>query len=205
MRTYIFAPLLFILSAAAPVADDQFTSSVLQKRDIHCDLRLGHGILKKDCDDAVAEMRRITPIAGVFNRYNPDRQYRLPQRFSVGTCTILVDTIDHTLLRLLTWDIVAVTANNVINQCVYGYGTGGRFELTNFDIIIVNEANMGEEMRQPWLHCINTINAQESFNSFVHCFQVLMAEYSNANQAGSPASQRQARAIEDISVLRDRD
>jgi len=205
MRTYIFAPLLFILSAAAPVTDDQFTSPVLQKRDIHCDARLGHGILEKDCDDAVAEMRRITPIVGVFNRYNPDRYYRLPKRFSVGTCTILVDTVDHTLLRLLTWDVVAGTANNVIDECVYGHGTGGRYELTNFDIIIANEANMGEEMRQPWQRCVNTIITQENMDNFVRCFQVLMAGHSDADQARSRASQRQARTIEDISVLRDRD
>lgn len=202
MRSYLFASLLFVLSAAAPAADDHIKFPVLQKRDISCDVRYGQGILEQDCVEAMKQMQRMTPNAvhpgtglplpnmGGFGRLNPDARYRLPQRFSVGTCTILVDTIEPWLTLPSTWNILANNAKVVIDQCVHTHGTGGRFKAININTVIANEANIGPEIRDLWQYCMNTITMQQNQDGFIHCLLESLdrTPSEQAHLAGSRAS-----------------
>lgn len=211
MKPYLFTPLLFFLSAAAPAAEKYSHSAALQKRDVECSSFFGHGIVEQDCKDAMAEMRRMTPqttlfpgttvpIAafGGFSRSNPDSRFRLPHRFAVRTCDILVDTLRIDSVVPSTWDFTADTANGIVEQCVHSNGVGGKARGLGLGVIIVNPANMDALLRREWLRCLDLVNLHANQNLLGHCIL--------EGLAGLPAemrtSQHRARAIEDTSALR---
>ena len=208
MIFYIFAPLLFLLSAAAPLADDQAHSPVLQKRHTVCSPLYGRGIVESDCSAALQDMRRMTvssthpatgltiPSMGAFSRFNPDGHYRLPQRFSVRTCTILVDTLQPGLTLVSNWDLLAGLTGNVISECVHDKGDGGENGEGGFNIAILNAANLDLLVLPAFERCVNLINMQQHLDSFTQC----LLDTIESDQARSRITQRRARRAEAMSV-----
>ena len=216
MRPYLFTPLLILLcAAAAPLAEDHSDFPALQKRSIACSTLYGRGIIERDCDGAIGDMRRMTvnsnhpgtgqpiPNMGAYSRFNPDGHYRLPQRFSVGTCTIIVDTVDTRLTLPSSWDLVAGGTSNVVRQCVHGNGQGGEMMDMGLTIVVLNEANLSPVIRDQWQRCVNLINMQQNLDSFTHCLLENIDRDTGSNQATSRLKPHQTRTVEGTSVAED--
>jgi len=210
MIFFIIIPLLFWLSDAAPVADDQAFSHPLQKRAPDCDALYGSGIVLEDCRRALGAMRglppdtlnpqtgRVAPRLGAFNRFNPDGNYRLPQQFKAGTCTILVDMTDPAATVTSGWSFVSGGAYDTIMECVdQRSGIGGELNSLGFNTVVLNEQNLDPAIRQAKQHCISLIEMQHHMDSFSHC---LLNELATSHKRPSLESPRR-RGLEHISDL----
>ncbi len=167
MLLYYFIPFFAVLSAAAPVADDQASPRSLQKRLTNCNPHYGHAIALRDCVQVVQQMQRLPsheidtnngwfkPLYGTFGRESANSLFRLPRVFSMGTCSILVDLPLPNQRVTTSWSLVATGALAIVNSCVRDEHVGGDDDRLGFHIIVSNEQNIDERLRPQWNQCKN--------------------------------------------------
>ncbi|MCJ1362208.1 hypothetical protein MMC16_001310 [Acarospora aff. strigata] len=196
----IIIPLLFVLGAAsaAPVADNQTPSHILQKRRLTCSSFFGYYITADHCQAAIRLMRQMTtstihpgtraiiPQVGSFSRINPDGHYRLPQRFNVGSCTILLDVIDPDEAITSSWTLLSTGAEAILRQCVRINGRGGQFQTMGFQTVVVNEANLDVALHPPYQCCINLIHAHQTMDAQTQCLLDSMVPHHSPTEDRNP-------------------
>lgn len=198
MHVFLITTLLCALGAAAPIADDKTPSFPIQKRAVSCHPRFGQHMDWVDCTLAVSQMRQMvlpsnhpsTGLAmvsmGAFSRLNPDPHYRLPQRFSVGSCTILIDTIVPDTSINMSWDFLTRDADGIINKCVVPNGEGGSNENLGFKTWVLNLGSMDKSLSPAWQQCMTIMNAQHDNDVMTKC--VLDLASAPSGSSGGPSS-----------------
>lgn len=143
MKLFIVIPLLFLLSDAAPLADDQALSHPLQKREYLCDRRWGRYIANSDCKKA---WQKMWGLVGPRDKTKPTTReakaslYQVPKRRTVGSCTIIVDQIDRAATLPTSWRAVAGNGYDLIDQCVVKSHTGGQTDAHGFKTIVYKDS-----------------------------------------------------------------
>ncbi|KAI9875541.1 MAG: hypothetical protein M1830_008355 [Pleopsidium flavum] len=178
----IILPLLFLLSDAAPVTDDQDFPHLLQKRAPGCAALYGSEIVLADCNEAYRALLRmptatmnlhtgrLIPQLSAFSRFNTDSHYRLPQQFNVGSCTILVDMTEAAATVTSSWSLLSEGARSLIDDCVDKRNRiGGEVNLLGFNTVVLNERNLDPRIRQSKQRCINLIEMQGHMDGFTNC------------------------------------
>jgi len=139
MKLSIIIPLLFLLSDAAPLADDQALSHPLQKRAYMCNVLWGRDIVDNDCQQAWTKMWNDLMDPQVTRLLSPsmlDELYKIPKRRTVGTCTIIVDSTDPAATLTTSWMPVSDGGRNLIEQCVHNHRLGGETNTLGFRTIV---------------------------------------------------------------------
>lgn len=178
----LITSLFVLLSAAAPVAEDGASSPTLMKRSTQCDWALGYNINQNDCHEAFGNLQ-IQPQFGAdsaegivagprneFSRTAIDRRFRLPQSFSVRTCTICVDLTGDANALTVTRNNVLSGAQRLIDQCVYGQHLGGIDNSNGIFTIIANEGNLSPDVRPSWEQCKRRMSSS-LFDQRVQCLR----------------------------------
>lgn len=165
MLLSLITSLFVLLSAAAPVAEDRALSTTLIKRSTQCEWLLGYNINQNDCYEALGNMQALPQFksdsgegiaAGPrseFSRTSIDRRFRLPQSFTVRTCTIAVDVSGGVNALIFTRSNVLSGAQNLISQCVGDQHIGGINDRSGIFTVIVNEGNLSPVVRPSWEQC----------------------------------------------------
>lgn len=168
LKTLLFSlagSFLVLLGTAAPVDENQRPSHPIQARQLTCHAYFGMGIEASDCAWALEAMgrmpnTRIDPATGdtvithgVFGRDASDARFRMPQRFAVGTCAIIVDMTNPEKSMVSTWDFAGFGAHDLATNCALRNGWGGLDNRYGFDTVLINPSTMSGETRALWDRC----------------------------------------------------
>lgn len=157
--------LLAMLGTAAPVVDSQTLPHPFQARPLDCNVFFGQGIQARDCAWALEEIGRMPgtiidrvtgetiTFKGVFGRGMSDARFRMPQRFAVGTCAIVVDLTDPYDTVASNWGFAALGAHELVTNCALTAGTGGIDNRLGFDTLLLNPFNLNQATRGVWDRC----------------------------------------------------
>lgn len=157
--------LLALLGTAAPVVDSQTLPHPFQTRPLDCSTFFGQGIQAADCAWVLEEIGRmpgttidrvtgdIVSTKGVFGRGVSDDRFRMPQRFAVGTCAIVVDLTDPYGTVASTWGFAAFGAHELVTNCALTAGTGGIDNRLGFDTLLLNPFDLNQATRDVWNRC----------------------------------------------------
>lgn len=178
----LITSLFVLLSAAATPTEDGASFPTFMKRSTQCELALGHNIDRNDCHEAFGNLQtqpqfRADSVEGIaagprseFSRTAIDRRFRLPQSFSVRTCTICVDLTGDVNALTLTRNNVLSGAKRLIDQCVYGQQLGGIDNRNGLFTMIVNEGNLSPDVRPAWEQCKRRMSSS-LFDQRVQCLR----------------------------------
>lgn len=180
MLLSLITSLFVLLSAAAPVAEDRALSPTLTKRSTECAWTLGYSINQNDCYEAFGNMQTLPQfnpglgegiVSGPrsqFSRTAIDRRFRLPQSYSVRTCTICVDLSRDLNALVITRPNVLNGVQRLINQCVHNHYIGGVDNQSGIYSVIGNEQNMSPQLRPAWAQC-KLLMSNNPFNQQAQC------------------------------------
>ena len=176
----LFASLLVLLSAAAPVSENPASSHPLAKRATTCSAMWGYNIAPADCAAALHNMQSlpqfkadgwegILPLpVSTFSRTATDSRFRLPQAFTVGSCTIFVDISSHMDRVVAIRASIPDGAQSLLERCVDGLRIGGADTRNNIETVIGNEQNLHGSLRAGWEACKRVV-ASLPFDEHAQC------------------------------------
>ena len=175
-------PLLISLGTAAPVVDTQVASDPIQARALTCQTIFGEGIRAGDCALVLDSMERMPttttdPVTGktsslraVFSRGGFDDRFRMPQRFVVGTCAVLVDLARPRESIVSNWAFAAGGAHAIVEQCALTAGTGGFGSYFGFETMVMNPRDTNDMVCTVWDTCSRLIDdSSHLMNWFASC------------------------------------
>lgn len=181
MLLSLITSLLVLLGAAAPVTEDPALSPTLAKRNTRSSSSYGYNIIPADCAEALGNMQRLPQFKadggegifalsiGVFSRTGHDSRFRLPQSFTVRTCTILIELSSNLNKVVTTRSGVPGGAQSVIRQCINDRHIGGGDTRSGIETVIGSEQTLAPILRPGWEQCKLLIANNSRFDEHAQC------------------------------------
>lgn len=183
--------LLVRLGTAAPVFH---SPSLIPGLDCHP--FFGQGIQASDCAWALEKLGRMpttsidpatgrtVTFSGVFSRGMSNPVFRMPQRFVVGTCAIIVDMSNPYASVTSTWAFAGLGGHELVTSCALASGLGGITNRLGFDTVLVNPFNMNEQTLGLWDRCSGLIDGFGQTTKPTEAIQCVPPDAAAAMRAG---------------------
>ena len=175
----LIVSLLVLLGAAAPVTDSQDLSDPLRTQTNRCSARYGHHIVLEDCQEVLANMRRLPQFSfsfplipnpfSTFSRTSVDGRFRLPQAFTTRTCTIFVGLTRYAVPVSLLQPVIPISAQDVIEGCVHRSHIGGESRRHGITVIVGSEQTLHPSLRAGWDVCKAEVDREQPFDEHAQC------------------------------------